>query len=82
MACTRCHGLMLKEHLLDMEAGCREMMWSLTWRCVNCGHRDDAVMQQHRRDQTERVVVRPDVVAVPESLEEVAEPEWLEPLAV
>lgn len=41
MSCTRYQGLMLQEHLIDMEAGYGEM-WSLSRRCVNCGHRDDA----------------------------------------
>ena len=43
MTCTRCQGLLLEEHMIDMEAGYGEM-WSRGWRCVNCGHRDDAVV--------------------------------------
>jgi hypothetical protein len=46
MSCIRCQGLMLEEHLIDMEAGYGEM-WSRSSRCVNCGHRDDAVIQHH-----------------------------------
>ena len=48
MHCTRCQGLMLEEHMIDMEAGYGEM-WSRSSRCVNCGHRDDAVLQQHHQ---------------------------------
>ncbi|HMS84219.1 MAG TPA: hypothetical protein PKD12_11255 [Nitrospira sp.] len=48
MTCTRCQGLMLDEHMIDMQGGYGEM-WSASTRCVNCGHRDDAVIQHHRR---------------------------------
>ncbi|MDH4153330.1 MAG: hypothetical protein OEV01_06040 [Nitrospira sp.] len=48
MNCTRCQGLMLEEHMIDMEGGYGEM-WSVSTRCVNCGHRDDAVIQHHRQ---------------------------------
>ncbi len=46
--CTRCQGLMLEEHMIDMEGGYGEM-WSHSWRCFNCGHRDDAMLQYHRQ---------------------------------
>jgi len=48
MTCTRCQGLMLEEQMIDMEAAYGEM-WSVSARCVNCGHRDDAVIQHHRQ---------------------------------
>lgn len=48
MNCTRCQGLMLDERMIDMEGGYGEM-WSVSTRCVNCGHRDDAVIQHHRQ---------------------------------
>lgn len=48
MSCIRCQGLMLEEHMIDMEGGYGEM-WSVSTRCVNCGHRDDAVIQNHRQ---------------------------------
>ena len=48
MNCTRCQGLMLDEHMIDMEGGYGEM-WSVSTRCVNCGHRDDAVIQHHQQ---------------------------------
>jgi hypothetical protein len=39
---------MLDERMIDMEGGYGEM-WSVSTRCVNCGHRDDAVIQHHRQ---------------------------------
>lgn len=46
--CTRCHGLMLEEQMIDMEGAYGEM-WNTCSRCVNCGHRHDAVIQHHRQ---------------------------------
>ena len=62
MTCTRCQGLMLQEKMLDLEGGYGEM-WSRSWRCVNCGHRDDAVLMQHRQRQPTPIVISPQVVA-------------------
>ena len=47
MHCSRCQGLMRKDHLLDMEGGFGEM-WAQSWRCVNCGAVHDAVIAQNR----------------------------------
>ena len=80
MNCGRCHGLMLEEHLLDLEANYGEM-WACTWRCVNCGHRDDAVMQQHRQAQTAQRMVRLEALATREEREVPCEPDAVEPLA-
>lgn len=55
MNCTRCQGLMLDEHMIDMEGGYGGM-WSVSTRCVNCGHRDDAVIQHHRQLSTKPVM--------------------------
>ena len=55
---VRGHGLMLNEHLQDLAShysktwACDSKTWACAWRCVNCGHRDDAVMQQYRQAQT------------------------------
>ena len=54
--CTRCHGLMLEEQIIDMEGAYGEM-WSTCSRCVNCGHRHDAVIQQHRQSHARPVAV-------------------------
>ena len=56
MSCTRCKGLMLEEHMIDMEGGYGEM-WSRSSRCFNCGHRDDAVLRQHRQAHARPIVV-------------------------
>jgi C4-type Zn-finger protein len=68
MSCIRCQGLMLEEHLIDMEAGYGEM-WSRSSRCVNCGHRDDAVIQHHRRLPANHIVVTPSAATVQETVE-------------
>jgi C4-type Zn-finger protein len=78
MTCTRCEGLMLEEHMIDMEGAYGEM-WSRSWRCFNCGHRDDAVIQQHRQQQAQSCVVSPHAVTVQERVESFSEP--VEPLA-
>lgn len=80
MACTRCQGLMLEEHMIDMEAGYGEM-WSRSWRCFNCGHRDDAVMRHHRQLHAKPIVVSPQAVTVLETAELSWESEPVEPLA-
>jgi hypothetical protein len=46
---------MLDEHMIDMEGGYGEM-WSVSTRCVNCGHRDDAVIQHHRQLSVKPVI--------------------------
>jgi uncharacterized Zn finger protein len=49
---------MVEDHFLDMEGGFGEM-WTASWRCMNCGHVHDAVIEQHRVAQQEKVVVFP-----------------------
>ena len=56
MSCSRCHGFMLKDHLLDMEGGLGEM-WAQCWRCTSCGAVHDAVIEQNRRARQEHVLV-------------------------
>lgn len=56
MTCTRCRGLMLDEPMIDMEAAYGEM-WSVSARCVNCGHRHDAVLQHHRQAYARPVAI-------------------------
>ncbi|MCP9448936.1 MAG: hypothetical protein NNA21_02595 [Nitrospira sp.] len=55
MTCSRCEGLMLEEYLFDLDGGCAER-WATSWRCVNCGQRDDAVIRRHRRTKPAAVV--------------------------
>lgn len=78
--CTRCKGLMLEEHMIDMEADYGEM-WSRSWRCFNCGHRDDAVMQHHRHLHTNPAPVSM-AVTVQEPMELSWDSDEVEPLAV
>jgi len=78
--CTRCHGLMLEEQMIDMEGDYGEM-WVRSWRCFNCGHRDDAVLQRHRQLYVKSVAVSPPPVPVEETIEWVWDSEEVEPLA-
>ena len=47
MKCSRCHGLMVKEHFLDYD-GTYGHMWANGHRCMNCGNVHDPVIAQHR----------------------------------
>jgi hypothetical protein len=67
---------MLDEHMIDLEGGYGEM-WSRSWRCFNCGHRDDAVLRHHRQAHAKPIVVSRQ--ALPQ--ETVEEAEFVEPLA-
>ena len=58
MHCSRCQGLMIEEHLLDMEGVFGEM-WTTSLRCMNCGHVHDSVIEQHRVARREQVVGLP-----------------------
>jgi len=78
MSCTRCQGLMLEEPMIDMEGAYGEM-WSTSSRCVNCGHRDDAAMRQHRQRYAAPIMVSLQIV--PETVALSWESESLEPLA-
>ena len=48
MNCTRCKGMMIQDHFMDFE-GTSGHMWADSWRCMNCGHVHDAVIEQNRR---------------------------------
>ncbi|MDH4302200.1 MAG: hypothetical protein OEV51_08995 [Nitrospira sp.] len=80
MSCTRCQGLMLDEHMIDFEGGYGEM-WGRSWRCLNCGHRDDAAMRQHRQRHAAPIMVSLQTMTVPETVALSWELESLEPLA-
>ena len=80
MSCTRCQGLMLEERLIDMEAGYGEM-WSLSWRCINCGYRDDAVLRHHRQIHARPIAVSPQAATAQETIDLSCESESVEPLA-
>ena len=79
MSCTRCQGLMLEEQIIDMEGAYGEM-WSTSSRCLNCGHRDDAVLRHHRQAHVRPIVVSHQ--AMPQETVEVSwEAEFVESLA-
>jgi hypothetical protein len=56
MSCSRCHGLMVKEHFLDFD-GTIGHMWASGHRCMNCGNVHDPVIEQHRLVRTEQMRV-------------------------
>ena len=80
MTCTRCEGLMLKENMIDMEAGYGEM-WSHSWRCFNCGHRDDAIIRHHRQVHAKPIVASSERVPLQETVELPLASEAVETLA-
>jgi hypothetical protein len=47
MTCTRCQGYMAKDHFLDLMESAEDM-WLAGWRCLNCGHVLDPVMERNR----------------------------------
>lgn len=58
MICSRCCGLMVEDHLLDMEGAYGEM-WTTSLRCMNCGHVHDSVIAQNPLAQLQNVLVAP-----------------------
>ena len=63
MRCSRCQGLMLNDHFLDMEGGFGEM-WAQGWRCLSCGAIYDAVIEANRRAKRQNAlpVVRDEAI--------------------
>ena len=55
MECTRCQGLMVEDHFFDF-AGTQGFMWMTGWRCMNCGHVYDSVIEQNRLARQEKVL--------------------------
>ncbi|HXV68976.1 MAG TPA: hypothetical protein VD738_08630 [Nitrospira sp.] len=53
MHCSRCHGLMVRDHFLDFE-GTTGHMWATGYRCMNCGHVHDPVIEQRRLAQLQQ----------------------------
>jgi uncharacterized Zn finger protein len=56
MTCMRCQGCMAKDHFMDLLES-SEDMWLTGWRCLNCGHVFDPVMEQNRLRQGRAAVV-------------------------
>jgi uncharacterized Zn finger protein len=55
MSCSRCQGLMVKEHFLDFD-GTIGHMWANGYRCMNCGNVHDPIIEHHRRTRPEPVL--------------------------
>lgn len=47
MKCRRCQGLMGEEQFFDFE-GTQGFMWMKGWRCINCGHAEDPLIEANR----------------------------------
>ncbi len=58
MECTRCQGLMVEDQFFDFE-GTQGFMWMKGWRCMNCGHAADPVIEANHRLHAATVRVRP-----------------------
>ena len=72
MNCQRCQGCMARDHFLDMQESGGEW-WTEGWRCINCGHVFDPVMEQNRRIHAEAMastVLHPTQPAEPEVVAE------------
>ncbi len=48
MTCRRCQGCMTRDHFLDLQESGGEW-WLEGWRCINCGHVFDPVLEKNRR---------------------------------
>ena len=57
MECTRCQGLMVEEQFFDFE-GTQGFMWMKGWRCMNCGHAADSVIEANHRLHEATTLVR------------------------
>lgn len=47
MKCSRCQGLLVRDHFLDFD-GTIGHMWANGYRCMNCGNVLDPVIEKHR----------------------------------
>jgi len=78
--CTRCQGLMLEEHRIDMNGGDGEV-WSFSWCCFSCGSGDEAILQQPLQQQVKPVAVSPHTLMAQEAFGVPWESEEIQPLA-
>ncbi len=53
MKCTRCCGLMVTDHLLDMEESFLPM-WMKAQRCLSCGNIEDPLIHHNRKVKDNR----------------------------
>jgi len=54
MNCTRCHGLMVEDNLIDIRESFLPM-WMRGLRCIACGNVVDPLIAQNRMHQQARV---------------------------
>lgn len=57
MKCTRCCGLMIVDHLLDMQES-SVPMWMRALRCVTCGNIEDPLIHYHHAVRRARRATR------------------------
>ncbi|MBS0183639.1 MAG: hypothetical protein JSS39_14705 [Nitrospira sp.] len=57
MTCTRCSGLMVVDHLLDMQES-YQSMWVRGLRCMTCGNIEDPLIHHNRMVRPTRRVNR------------------------
>ena len=58
MECIRCQGLMVEDNFFDFEA-IEGFMWMKGWRCIDCGHAADPVIEANRCLHVATLLVRP-----------------------
>ena len=58
MNCTRCQGVMREDQFFDLE-GTQGFMWMRGWRCVNCSHAVDPLIDANRRLKAVTMRARP-----------------------
>lgn len=51
MSCSRCQGLMIKDHFMDFDGTIGHTL-ACGYRCMNCGNVHDPVIERHRRART------------------------------
>ena len=58
MNCRRCQGVMMEDQFFDCE-GSQGFMWMRGWRCVDCGHAVDPLIDANRRLEEVTMLARP-----------------------
>ena len=59
MECLRCLGLMVQDHFFDFD-GTQGFMWMKGWRCMNCGHAADPLIEANHRLHAATLLARSD----------------------
>lgn len=58
MNCSRCQGLLVRDHFLDFD-GTIGHMWASGYRCMNCGNVLDPVIEKHRLAKNQPALTPP-----------------------